>query len=106
MKRLVKFSLEDGSTVLVEVDEPDTGGVVRAGRGEVIENAKESFDIAMSKISPAIEHVTSKLRKLAKQPSEIEMVFGIKLNAEAGAFLASASTEANFQVTLKWTSTT
>jgi hypothetical protein len=28
--------------------------------------------------------------------------FGLELNAEAGAFIASASTSANFRVSLTW----
>ncbi len=31
MKHLVEFSLEKGGSILVEIDEPETGGTVRAG---------------------------------------------------------------------------
>jgi hypothetical protein len=30
MKRLIEFLLEDGTTMLVEVDEPEQGGLVKA----------------------------------------------------------------------------
>ncbi|MGH2593215.1 MAG: CU044_2847 family protein [Anaerolineae bacterium] len=36
-------------------------------------------------------------------PDEVGVEFGIKLNAEAGAFVALAGAEANYKVTLKWT---
>ncbi len=42
------------------------------------------------------------LRGLAHKPDEIEMEFGFSLNAVAGVVIASASTEANYKVTLRW----
>ncbi len=32
MKHLVEFPLEEGGSIVVEIDEPETGGTVRAGR--------------------------------------------------------------------------
>jgi hypothetical protein len=41
MKQLVEFTLEDGSTILVEVDEPPTPGPKPVARpGEVAAKAK------------------------------------------------------------------
>ena len=34
MKRLVKFPLADGNFIVVEVDEPETSGTVRASRSD------------------------------------------------------------------------
>ena len=106
MKHLVKFEMEDGSTIFVEVDEAETGGTTRAARrpGEIAEEAKETFEQALNKIRPATEKVISTLRGLAHKPDEIEMEFGFSLNAVVGAVIASASTEANYKVTLRWTS--
>jgi Trypsin-co-occurring domain 1 len=36
------------------------------------------------------------------EPEEIEMEFGFSLSAGAGVIIASASTEANYRVTLRW----
>ena len=44
MKRLVEFPLEEGGSIVVEVDEPESGGTVRAGREDTIEKAKETFE--------------------------------------------------------------
>ncbi len=46
MKRLVEFPMEDGSTILVEVDERGIGGgALRSGRaGEMIIAAGETID--------------------------------------------------------------
>ena len=32
MKRLVEFPLEAGGSIVVEIDEPETGGAIRASR--------------------------------------------------------------------------
>ncbi len=103
MKQWVTFKLEDGSTIVVETDEPDTGPTTRGlGRIGGISEAGETFAQALSKIRPATEQVITTLREIAKKPDEIEMEFGFSLNATAGVVIASASTNANYKVTLRW----
>src|SRR3990170_7169368 len=103
MKRLIEFPLQDGGSVIVEVDEPVPEGVVKAVRpGEVVAKAKETLEDALDKIQPAAHAIITKLRELPDAPDEIGVEFGIKLSAEAGAFIASAGVEANYKVTLKW----
>ncbi len=111
MRRLVEFPLQEGGTLLVEVDEPEgyagtttRGGVVKAARpGEIATRAQDTFEDALDKIKPAAQTIIDKLRALSDAPDEIDVEFGIKLSAEAGAFIASAGVEANYTVTLKWT---
>ncbi len=104
MKRLVEFPLEDGSTIMVEVDDPESaGGTMRVGRGDkTVEKANLSFEKALDKIKPTANAVISKLRDLYDPPDEIGVEFGLKLSAKAGAVLAAAGVEANYKVTLKW----
>jgi hypothetical protein len=103
MKRLIEFPLQDGGSMVVEVDEPAPEGVVKAARpGEVAARAKETLEDALDKIKPAAQAVVTRLRELHDAPDEIGVEFGIKLSAEAGAFVASAGVEANYKVTLKW----
>jgi hypothetical protein len=106
MKHLVAFNMQDGGTIIVEVEEPETGGTTRASRrpGELAEEAKETFEQALSKIRPATEKVIGTLRSLAHKPDEIEMEFGFNMSAAAGVVIASASAEANYKVTLRWKS--
>src|SRR6266566_3989342 len=99
MKQLVEYELEDGSTILVEVDLPEAG-LERAGRGDQIVKAKERFGDALEQIKPIAHTVFSKLGGLAAD--EIGVAFGIKLSAKVGVILASADTEANFTVSLTW----
>jgi len=104
MKQLIEFPLKDGGSILVQVDEPaPEGGVVKASRaGEVMKKAGQTFEDAMDRIKPSASAIIAKLRGLADPPDEIEVEFGLTLNAEAGAFVAVAGAEANYTVKLTW----
>jgi Trypsin-co-occurring domain 1 len=103
MKHLVEFPLEDGNKVIIELDELETAGTTRAARGDRIEKAKETFEEAINNVLPATKSIVEKLRNIGNKPDEIEVTFGINLSTVAGAIIASASVEANFSVTLRWT---
>src|SRR6266704_1422670 len=102
MKHLVEFPLEEGGSIVVEIDESETGGTVRAGREDKIEKARETFEEALNKVLPATKTVVEKLRGMASKPDESEVTFGINLSTMAGAVIASASVAANFGVTVRW----
>lgn len=104
MKRIIEYPLEDGGTILVEVDEPEIdSGLVEAGiHTEMIVQAQQSFEKAMGTVKPAADTIVKNINSLDVKPDEIEVEFGIKLSAEAGAFLAAAGAEANFKITLTW----
>jgi hypothetical protein len=102
MKHLVEFPLADGGTIVIEVDEAEAGGTIRASRGDKIEKVKETFEGALDKVLPATRRVVEKLRHMDSRPDEIEVTFGINLSTVAGAVIAAASAEANFSVTLHW----
>ena len=103
MKKLVEFPLEDGTSVLVEIDEPDVEGVVRAARpGEIAERATQTFEAAVEKIRPAAVAILKQVRDVSDPPDQVVVEFGVKLNAAAGAVLASVGAEANYKLTLTW----
>jgi NTP-dependent ternary system trypsin peptidase co-occuring protein len=104
VKYLTEFQLQTGGKVIVEVDEPLTEGrAVQVSRsGDLVQKAKQTLDEAITNLKPAAEVVLQRLRSLDLKPDEIAIEFGIKLSAEAGAFIASASSEANFQISMKW----
>ncbi len=106
MKRLLEFPLEDGTSMLVEVDEPEQGGLVKASIGESLAKAQQTLEKSLEKVKPAAQFVIQKLRELHDVPDEVQVSFGLKLSAEAGAVLASGGLEANYVVTLKWTQET
>ena len=103
MKYLVEFPLEAGGSVVIEVDEPESEGTVRAARGDTIIKAKETLEEALNHVLPVTKSIVEKLYSIGNKPDEIEICFGVKLSAIAGAVIASASAEANFDVTVRWT---
>ncbi len=100
MKTLADFEL-DGKPVYVEIEE-DENKVRRVSRTEEgILKTEIRFTEAIAQIRPAAEAVLKAFREM-NTPDEIGLEFGIKLNAKAGAFFASAASEATFRVSLKW----
>jgi hypothetical protein len=104
VKHFIEFPLEDGETIVVEVDEQEERGSRRVARGteEEPEKASQTFEQALRKIHPATEKVITTLQELIQKPDEIEMEFGFSLSAGTGVIIASASTQANYRVTLRW----
>ena len=70
---------------------------------EFIVKANETFDAALDRVRYAAETMLDRLTSLTQPPDEVAVEFGVKLNAETGAVIAKASTEANFKINLKWT---
>ena len=103
MKHLIAFPTEDGRTIVVEVEEAPGPGTVRASRpGEVAERAQETFESALGAVRLAAESMLDKLSDLSESPDVVNVKFGVKLSAQAGAVIASTDAAANFVVTLKW----
>lgn len=105
MKQLIEFPLKDGGSITVEVDEPQAAGTMRkaARLGEIAAQAGQTLEDALDKIKPAAQAIVATLRDLHDAPDEVGVEFSVKLTAAAGAVIASASAEANYKVTLKWT---
>lgn len=103
MAQIVEFPTESGGTVLVEVGDRVARTMTRGRHGaEVAERAQQTFEVAVSRVQPAVQAVVAQLRAIAQAPDEIHVEFGLSLHAEAGAFIAAAGTTANFTVALTW----
>jgi hypothetical protein len=123
MARLAKFILPDGSSIVAEVDDDslappvvhEPGRVMRGGiftpesapapaaTTEIVVKANATFETALDRIRSASESMLNRLTSLAQPPDELAIEFGVKLNAETGAVIAKAATEANFTIHMKWT---
>jgi len=105
MVQLVEFPLQGGGSVLVQVDDGSAGEVTR-GWGDrdmrVVEQARQSFEQAVSRVQPAVQGLLTQLRSLAETPEQIQVEFGLQLSAEVGAFVAGASSTGNFKVSMTW----
>ncbi|NMF86790.1 CU044_2847 family protein [Nodosilinea sp. P-1105] len=103
MKKIVEFTLPSGDSVFAEVDEPVEGdGRVGLNPTEMVVKAQQTYEQALDKIQPIASTLISKLRELNEPADEVEVKFGIKLTAEAGAIIALAGGEVNYEITLKW----
>ena len=102
MGRLVEFGLPDGDSVLVEVAGPQVPTVRGMDGGAVVERAQMTFEAAVGRIAPAVQGMIGQLHALSEEPDEVQIEFGLDLHAEAGAFVAQASADANFSVLLTW----
>ena len=102
MKRIAELVLEDGTSVLVEVDEPETGGVREASRaGEAATPPKIPFS-ALNAVRPFAEYARGLFQNLPDAPNEVSVQFGIKFSTKVNVVIASGNAETNFVVTLKW----
>ena len=103
VKRLVEFPLEQGGSVLVEIDEPSAGPVTR-GLGKdhpaLVEQAGKTFEDATAAITPAARSLIARLRAVDDPPDEIAIQSGVQLSAQTGAFIASVAGQASFTVSM------
>jgi len=105
MKRLVEFPLDQGGSVLVEIDEPVAGPTMR-GLGKdssaLVEKADKTFEDATAAVTPAARSLIARLRSIEDAPDEVGIEFGLQLSAQTGAFIASVAAQANFKVSMTW----
>jgi hypothetical protein len=116
MKRIVEFSLEDGDSIFVEVDEPaqtdsrigisdDRIGIPddRIGISDrIFQRSTQSFESAFKSVKPIANAILDKVNNLNQPADEVEVKFGIKITAGFGAIVASGDSEVNYEITLKW----
>ena len=96
-----EFSGPNNETFGIEVKEPTLSrGFSPIGRGNAAE--KISYEKAIDKVKPAADYLLQAIKNLDAAPESVEVTFGIKLSTKAGAVIASAAAEGNFEVTLTW----
>jgi hypothetical protein len=105
MKSLIEYKLDDDSFIFIEVEEEPQGpGIEPASRdGNAVHGrVVKSFNDELDKVVPAANAIITKFRNLDSMPDEVQVGFGLKMGASAGAIITSGTIEANFNVTLKW----
>lgn len=100
MSELLRFQGPQGTSLVVEVDDDSPGIELVSRTEEGIAEAAQRVDEALAASRPTLESVLESLRQL--KPEQIEVSFGIKLNAEAGVVIAKTAAEGHFDVTLSW----
>jgi hypothetical protein len=98
---LVRFPLESGGSVAIEVDEPH--GTVRASKAtNAVKEAGASFERALAEVRNAASAALGQFRSMAQQPDEVEIKFGVKVDAQVGAVIAKTGLQGQFEIKLKW----
>ncbi|MFJ3302116.1 CU044_2847 family protein [Streptomyces sp. NPDC086549] len=105
MGRLVEFKTEDGGVVVVvETADPTTGSrLVSRGEGPAAQTAR-TFEGALDGVRAAAQSALRVFRDGALRPDSVELEFGVKLTAEAGAVIAKGAAEGQLVVRLSWAS--
>jgi hypothetical protein len=103
MTELLVLPLQEGGTVVVEVDGAGRGPVTRGGRREeLVTDASETFEQALDRVLPALRSLAARVSAAAQGPDEFTIEFGLRLSAEMGAIVAKTAGEANFSVSATW----
>jgi hypothetical protein len=104
-KGVLEYELADGTPVFVETADARTEEkpqrVTRCGG--VPQKIDSRFEEAVARIRPATQILLDNLRDL-NTPDQINLEFGLKFSANAGAIIASVDSEATFKVTITWKS--
>jgi hypothetical protein len=108
MTEFTQFTLDGSLAVTVAAPATSTTtGLSPAGRhdksGKVAEPAAQTLREALRPVTAAAQEVIEGFRALPGRPEEIEIVFGVNLDATFGAVFATAAVGTHLEVTLRWT---
>lgn len=99
------FTIDEGAPILVEfAPRPGLQQVALPSPAELAEQSAKALDSAMNTIHQMARRVATTVKALpiAERPSQVEVEFGLKLDAAAGAIVAQAGVEASLNVKLTW----
>ncbi|MEV8102785.1 CU044_2847 family protein [Streptomyces sp. NPDC088135] len=103
MTALMEFTTDSGATVMVEVDRHTQGAqLVALGDDNTLARAGRTFDSALTGIRSAAESALAVFRDGALKPDGVELEFGVRITAEAGAVIAKSAVEGHMVVKLSW----
>ena len=78
--------------------------VARISTEDLAEQSKAAVDVAMATMQSMANKAVTAIKKIkvSERPDKVGLEFGIKLDAKAGALIASAGAEAAIKVTMSW----
>jgi len=101
MDGLVEFKTYDGTPVVVETAEDESGSRLIA-RDDGTVQAARTFEGSLEGVRAAAESALRVFRDGSLRPDSVEIEFGVKLTAEAGALIAKSAVEGHLVVKLSW----
>lgn len=103
MAEMIRYELDSG-TVLVEVDEEP--GITRASKiSDLAGTASMTLATALAQVRDAADVALRQFQDMVTKPEEVEIEFGVKLTAQAGAVIAKTGLEGQLKVKLAWRGT-
>jgi uncharacterized protein YfiM (DUF2279 family) len=98
---LARFRLDGGGTVTVEVGDPPR--LAPAGRPPpIVREATATFERALADVRDAAGAALGQFQDMVHRPDSVEISFGIRLDAQAGALIAKTGAQGHFEVKLTW----
>jgi Ni,Fe-hydrogenase maturation factor len=102
--------LPEDNLEIILVDFKGVGGSVGQVRSispeeiskQIVSQSQHAVNAAMGTIRLMANRTIATLDTMANKPSQVEVEFAIKLDAKAGALLASAGAEGSLKVKLVW----
>lgn len=98
----MEFTTDSGAQVVVEVDRHQPGAKLVSRGGNSLVVAGRTFDEALQGIRSAAESALTVFRDGSLRPDGVELEFGVRLTAEAGAVIAKSALEGHLTVKLSW----
>ncbi|UUU34156.1 hypothetical protein JIX56_32355 [Streptomyces sp. CA-210063] len=102
MDGLVEFTTESGAVISVEPAEDLSGSHLVADRDDGAVRATRTFENALDGVRTAAESALRVFRDSSLKPDSVEIEFGVKLSAEAGAVITKSALEGHLVVRLAW----
>lgn len=95
---LISYQLDSG-VVQVEVDDDEFARVSRLGD---LDTAARTLASALTHVRDAADVALRQFRGMVSKPDEVQIEFGVKLTAQAGAVIAKTGLEGQLKVKLAW----
>jgi hypothetical protein len=95
---LISYQLDSG-VVRVEVDDDEFARVSRAG---TLDTTTRVLTSALGQVRDAADVALRQFREMISKPDEVQIEFGVKLTAQAGAVIAKSGLEGQLKVKLTW----
>ncbi|MEU5958448.1 CU044_2847 family protein [Streptomyces sp. NPDC047525] len=102
MDDLVEFTTDDGAHVVM-ADVADAHGSHLISRGDGPSRAARTFEESLAGARAAAESALRVFRDGSLRPDSVEIEFGVRMSAEAGAVIVKGTAEGHLVVRLAWT---
>ncbi|WP_438827889.1 CU044_2847 family protein [Streptomyces tropicalis] len=99
---MIEFRTADDTVVRVEAADEETGSQLVARGPDGAVRATRTFEHALDGVRSAAEAALRVFRDGSLRPDSVNIEFGVKFSAEAGALIARSTVEGQLVVKLSW----